>query len=104
MSNEIIGNVLVIKLSSGEEILGKVVDVKENTAIALQNTLAIGYERDNKGQIGYGFIPWGPLVSDVKFINMNHIIYASEPKDSLAQAYNQATGAIVTPSKQIITE
>jgi len=97
-----IGKTLVVKLITGEEIIGKVVDLKQG-AIALENVFGIGYQQSQEGRIGFGFMPYSPLSVDPKFINMNHIIFACEPKEGLQQAYNQQTGAIITPNKSIIT-
>ncbi len=94
--------VMVFKLVTGEEVIGKIVDMKD-TAIGIENTLQIGYQDNGKGGMGFGFMPWGPLVVGVKYINANHVVYVSAPRDELLSAFNQATSQIVVPAKQLIT-
>lgn len=99
--NIFVNTVIVIKLSSGEEVIGAVnfIDDKE---LVLDDVLGLGYDLQN-GQLNFGFIPYSPLTSKSKSFLINSIIFHTLPKDALLQAYKGATGGIVTPPQNIIT-
>jgi hypothetical protein len=94
-------DITLIKLTTGEEIVGEVV---ESTAdgVKLKNCLAIMLRPSPEG-ISYGFMPWGSLTKDDKVISKQHIVYSAQPTDELKNGYSSMFGGIVTTSKQLIT-
>lgn len=99
-SNITIGIVVVLALSTGQEVIGKVLNANARE-ITLEKALGLGYDFQN-GQMGFGFIPHGPLVEENKTYQVAHVVYAAVPKDRLMQEYANATGGIVTPPKGLI--
>lgn len=94
-------DVVVIKLLSGEELIGTVVG-DSSSHLTLDNILMVQYEMKAPGQLGFGFLPFSPLTESRKTFQREHIVYETHPKDTLAQAYNQVTGKLVTPTKELI--
>ena len=101
-----VGSIAVIKLITTEELIGKV-ETFTADAIALENVLGVGYQMDphTPGKIGFGFIPFSPMTTGkVKHFDRIHVVMVDEPTGQLKQAYEQATGAIVTPNKTLILD
>ncbi|MGH7744503.1 MAG: hypothetical protein ACREQ5_06735 [Candidatus Dormibacteria bacterium] len=97
------GNVLVLKLVTGEEVIGRLASSNiEPDKVVLENILAVGYEIKAPGQFGFGFMPYSPLTEDVKTFSNNMVVYQTKPKEQLLQAYNKTTGAIVVPKQDIL--
>lgn len=103
-------NIIVLKLVSGEEVLGEVVGDPNVTSdvITLKNPVGIAVVRGPDGQPNIGFTPF-PLHAEQKSgtehtFNWNHIVYSYEPAEDFKSNYNQIFGTgIITPTKQIIT-
>lgn len=101
-----VGQPVVVKLVTGEELIGK---LSQFTAerITLEKPVGVGYQMDpnTPGKIGFGFLPFAPMVKQVNFsFDRSHVVYEAEPNDQLKSAYEQATGAIITPNKSLIVE
>jgi hypothetical protein len=94
-------NVLVLKLSTGEEIIGDVTTPSEGV-VHVEFGLLLHYEMQDGGKLGFGFLPYAPLVDKNKNINQAHIVWSAEPTESLLNAYKQATGKVVTPTTKIL--
>lgn len=104
MNSEILNvdNVVVFALSTGQEIIAKITGVDEYT-VTLSKTLGLGYNfQEGTNKLNFGFVPHGPLVRDEKVYSRAHIVYVAIPKDDLFSAYQQATGAVLTPPKGVI--
>jgi len=98
-----IDDVAVIKLITGEELIGlvKLINDKE---IHLDNILTIVYQLDqDTKRIGYGLLPYNPLSGKMKEFQRTHIVYYARPTEQLTSVYKQQTSNLVTPSKQLIT-
>jgi len=94
-------NLKILKLVSGEEIVGEVVTSDDNT-VTLKNVIGIMVHQTRDG-IAYGFMPWGQLVDGDKTISLDKTVYTGTPNSDLQNNYASMFGGIVTPPKQILT-
>ena len=98
--------VLVLKLVTGEEVLGEVV-TKDPSFIALKNVVGIAVVRGQDGQPNIGFAPF-PLHAEPKsgverMFKDEHIVYSYEPAEEFVTNYDQIFGTgLITPSKKLI--
>lgn len=93
-------DVVIFKLSSGEEIVGEVVMESENT-LEVTNTVAVMIRPGNEGY-SYGFVPWGAMLDGNKLISKNFILWKGVPNDEAKNAYSSIFGGVVVPPKQLI--
>ena len=101
-------NLLVIKLTNNEEILGEVSET--GTGYRILNPIGIAVVRDRDGKPNIGFAPW-PVYSDTEKkdrtvdIDRDSVLYSYEPAKDFIDNYNQIFGAgiILPPTKQLIT-
>lgn len=92
---------IVAKMLSGEEIIGKVVP-ENSEELVLTDILAIVYIQQQDGRTGWMFQPYSPLTGAVKRINQDHITFVTEASDQLIEAYKKVTSPIVTPNKGLV--
>ena len=99
-------NIVVLKLVTGEDVLGELVDSTAQSHI-LKNPVGIAVVRGQNGQPNVGFTPF-PLHAEQKMdttisIPTTHIVYHYEPAEDFKSNYNQLFGTgIITPPKEII--
>jgi hypothetical protein len=95
-------NIKILKLITGEEVLGEVVEGGLDTNnITLKNTVALVIQPSQQG-LQMGFLPWGNMVEGNITLSYSNIIYIGDPKDDLRTNYSSMFGGIVTPPKQLI--
>jgi len=100
-------NIQVLKLVTGEEVLGELV-TDTSTVYTLKNPVGIAVVRGQNGQPNVGFAPF-PLHSEQKKdstidIPKSSVVYSYVPAEDFLTNYNQLFGSgIVLPSKQLIT-
>ena len=99
-------NILVLKLITGEEVLGEVVN-KDPSFVALKNVVGIAVVRGQDGQPSIGFSPF-PLHAEQKTgqtiaFSKKNVVYCYVPAEDFINNYNQIFGSgIVLPNKQLI--
>ena len=100
-------NLLVIKLTNNEEILGEVSET--GTGYQILNPIGIAVMRGQDGKPNIGFTPW-PIYADTEKkgrkvdIDRASVLYSYEPAQDFIDNYNQMFGAgIILPNKQLIT-
>lgn len=102
--------VKAVKLISGEELIGEVVEgitvsgSEEKTSIALKNVLIIMISRNQSGDLGIGFIPFAPYLGKgvIHDFDMSQLIFVKEVDEQMTNQYNSIFGGIVTPPKSLI--
>ena len=100
--------IIALKLVTGEEVLGEVVDTQLNTHCRLKNPVGISIVRGQDGRPNVGFSPF-PLHAEDKTgktidINIKHIVYSYDPAEDFKSNYDQIFGSgIVLPNKTLIT-
>jgi hypothetical protein len=92
--------VRILKLITGEEIIGEVVSENESH-IELKNPLSIMLRPAQDG-FTFGFVPWCNLMEGNKKISHDRIITSGDASDDVKNTYNSMFGGIVTPPKQLI--
>ena len=87
-----------IKVTSGEELVGKVIE-QTDTTITLEQGITIGM-----GQQGMQMIPamFTTLPTSNITINTANITMVADTADDVKDAYREATTGIKTPDKKII--
>lgn len=97
------GEAIVVKFTSGEEIIGRALGMKDGSLVMKDTFLVmVRVNPQNPSQIGFNIMPWSPLAGDLKNVNVNTIIFTAVPRDELLQSYNEATGGIVVPPKSLL--
>jgi hypothetical protein len=99
--------IIVLKLITGEEVLGEVQSQTE-TEWVLENPVGIAVVRGKDGQPNVGFAPFpihapqkpGSIVALAK----KHVIYSYVPAEDFITNYNQifGSGIVLPPTKQLI--
>lgn len=88
----------LVRLTSGEEIIGKV----RESADSIKITDAFALVATEPGKIG--FIPFMPYAKDQEFtINKRFVMMVLEPMDQMVDQVRQMTSGISVPDKRIIT-
>ena len=97
-------NVIAIKLMSGEELVGELVEETE-TSIVFKNPLAVMLQQTPEGDLKVGFVPFAPYLgkNPVLTLGRESLIFMEEVDERMKNQYNSVFGGIVTPPKQIIT-
>ena len=108
-------NVQIIKLTSGEDIMGEVSDTEiDGKAFLLVDKPAVILMMPKPGgdenEFGVGLAPYAPFAKQHKVpIFPNHIISVYDPDTNLLNAYNSkfGSGIVVTPdfiNKKVLNE
>jgi len=92
--------VKILKLITGEEIIGEV-EVENEQFIELKNPLSIMLRPSQDG-FTFGFVPWCNLMEGNKKIHLDKVVTVGDASDDVKNAYNSMFGGIVTPPKQLI--
>lgn len=100
-------NIVVLKLVSGEEVIGTASENnlpnEHSDFVELENVLSVQLTMNQQtGKIGFGFLPYSPLTEDKKKFKKEHIMQINKPKDTLENAYKDLTGQIITPNKGLL--
>ena len=97
-----LNDVVTVKLVSGEEIVGKLVDHKID-GITLSNPIQISIQPIGPKQVALAFGPVLGSVSNVPAINIPTSAMAIKPVktgEDVAKNYREATSSIATPTPQ----
>lgn len=92
-------DVRVLKLSNGEELVA-VVKGGNGDWWQIEKPLALMYDF-KQGNLTFGFapIPWMPLAKEIQ-LNRHQIAADAVPEAMVLQAYQKATGVIMTPPEK----
>jgi len=90
-------NMKLVRLTSGEEIIGKVEDL--SNVIKIKD--GFNMVATEPGKIG--FIPFMAYAKDEEFvIDKSHVMMMCEPVDELVDQIRTMTSGIVVPDKKVI--
>jgi hypothetical protein len=96
------GEIRVLKISTGEEIIAEVgekIDEDGERGWVLNNPLRLGLNMEGSLVIA----PLPPYVKgDTMTVRTNHIAYCQVPADELLEYYKQKVGKIVLPPSKLI--
>lgn len=89
----------LIRLSSGEEVVGTVVENEDSI------TISEGYSLIPAGEGKIGFMPFMAYTKANKGVTINNrfVMFVVDPVDQLLDQVNGMKSDIITPSKKIIT-
>lgn len=95
--------VKAVKLISGEELLGEVMEETADT-IALKDVLAILISRAQDGNLGIGFVPFAPYLGKgvIHDFKLSQLIFVKEVDEQMRNQYNSIFGGVVVPPKTLI--
>ena len=94
-------DVRVLKLITGEEIVGEFITETEET-ITVKNTLSLIIQPSQQG-VGYAFVPWCPMVQGNKTLKFEKTLFVGPATDELVSSYQSMFSQIMTPPpKQLI--
>lgn len=101
-------NIIALKLSTGEDILGEV-ESESETEFVLENPVGITVVRGREGSPSIGFSPF-PLHAEQKTgatiaLAKKHVVYSYVPAQDFIDNYEQifGSGLIVPKQQSIIT-
>lgn len=88
----------LVRLTSGEEIIGKVIERSDEIEIS------DGYNMVSTEPGKIGFIPFMAYSKDESFIiNRTHVLMVCDPVDELVDQIRSMTSGIVVPDQKVIT-
>lgn len=98
-------DVKIMRLSTGEDVIGKVVTDTPET-ITISKAFVIIPRQAAPGQpIQLMLTPYMPYSADDEIlINHDKIVTLVKPKDDILKSYQANTSRILTPNKELITE
>lgn len=100
-------DIYILKLVTGEEVLGEVIDSDRDGYWRLRNPVGVAIVRGQDGQPNVGFAPF-PLHAEQKSgfeidIAFSNVVYSYVPADDFINNYDQLFGTgIVLPNKKLI--
>lgn len=91
---------LLVRLSSGEEVIGDVTQLVDRNAIKITD----GYSLIPTGEGKLGFMPFMAYTkaNEGVIIDNSFVVFTVEPADDLADQIRTMRSGIVTPSQGII--
>jgi len=97
-------SIQVVKLISGEELIGEVVGEEPGLSITLKNVLVVVIRPTQTGDLNIGFIPFMPYTAkaDGFTFELRNILLVKNIDEGMKNQYNSIFGGIVTPPKQIL--
>jgi hypothetical protein len=99
-------NVKILRLVSGEELLGEVTDSSPiPTSVIIKNPVRIVVmpNKVDPKTPNVGFAPWAEFSDDKTFtIDKSHIIAIINPIKEFVNQYNTMFGGLVVPSSNLI--
>lgn len=94
--------IVLIKLISGEEILGTLVGT-DPEHVELKNTVTVAYQPTGDGKMSAGFAPHMPYAGGNLILYSRAIAFRANVKEDMLNEYKRIFGGIITPRSSIIT-
>ena len=96
-------NIKIIKLSTGEELIGEVEDKGLSYSIKNAVQIAIIPSRTNAQQPSIGLAPWLPYAeNDPVLIPKQNVVYEAKPVKEMINNYSSIFSGIITPPKTLL--
>jgi hypothetical protein len=100
-------NVKIIKLITGEELLGEVTESSPiPTSVIIKNPIRIVVmpNKIDPKTPNIGFAPWAEFTDDKSFVlDKSHILAIMNPIKEFVNQYNSMFGGLVLPTGNLIT-
>lgn len=98
------GNISVVKLISGDEIVAEVTNISNKESVSLKNPMLLVMQQKPDGGVGVAILPYASSVEDDTIeVGYDKIIYIHTAKSELIEYYNKVHGNIVVPTQKIIS-
>lgn len=88
--------VILLKLISGEEIIGTV-EKEEQGKIYLKNAVSITYHPTEDGKMSAGFAPHMPYAEGIIILWSYSIAFSANVKEEMLNEYKRIFGEIIVP-------
>jgi hypothetical protein len=96
-------NIKIIKLTTGEELIGEIEDKGLSYTIKNAVVIALIPSRTNPQQPSIGLAPWMPYAeNEPVMISKQSIVYEAKPIKEMLNNYNSIFGGIITPPKTLL--
>ena len=96
-------NIKIIKLLTGEELIGDVEDKGLSYSVKNAVLIALVPSRTNPQQPSIGLAPWMPYAeNEPVMISKQSIVYEAKPIKEMINNYNSIFGGIITPPKTLL--
>jgi hypothetical protein len=96
-------NVKILRLVTGEELLGEVLDLNNTIQIKNPVRIVVMPNKVDPKIPNVGFAPWAEFSDDKTFtIDKSHIIAIINPIKEFINQYNSMFGGLVVPSSNLI--
>jgi hypothetical protein len=96
-------NIKIIKLTTGEELIGEIEDKGLSYTIKNSVVIALIPSRTNPQQPSIGLAPWMPYAENEPImISKQSIVYEAKPIKEMLNNYNSIFGGIITPPKTLL--
>jgi hypothetical protein len=96
-------NVMIVKLTSGEDIIGKI--ETGESYIEIKNPMVLVMRPDAGGQMKGGMVPFAPFADEDNVRIYPHAIAADyKPSQDLVNEYNRIFGGIVVANQMPIVK
>ena len=103
MSDPETHSVAIVRLSTGEELIGPVNAEANPDEVYIENPYIIVPTGDGKITAAM-YMPYAKGVRGGLYIPRKFVMWVVTPHEQLTESYNEMNSNIVTPSKQIITD
>lgn len=93
-------DVVVVRLTTGEELIGKAVSVPTDTGtLEVSKPLILGMQQNQQGEVGLGFGPFMFGLSDdgTVVIEKGTYMVVAKARDEIRVAYTKATTGLEVP-------
>ena len=96
-------DVKLVRLITGEEILGKVIESGNTISISNPVRVVVMPSKADPTTPSIGLAPWMEFAEDKAFtVHMAHVITMGNPIREFLNQYNSMNGGIVLPSSKLI--
>jgi hypothetical protein len=96
-------NIKIIKLLTGEELIGDIEDRGLSYSVKNAVLIALVPSRTNPQQPSIGLAPWMPYAENEPImISKQCIVYEAKPVKEMINNYNSIFGGIITPPKTLL--
>lgn len=95
----------LIKLSYGEEVLGKITKPNDSNQVTVEEAVAIQIGVGREGEMKLEFLPWTIAMfseENVVTLEQSHIVAVAEPVEELKQRHSTLFGRVHVPEKKLI--
>lgn len=84
-----------IKLATGEELIGDVIDNRNDSVLKIKDPVGIHLMPNQSGQVSLALLPWLPYAADHTFTiaKENIMVMPFDPSVDLLNRYNQMFGS-----------